>query len=135
VTVIDTSGVVDFLLGVGVAKHVETLMESDGELAAPDLLTFEVLAVLRREAYRGSIADSRAAAAVEDLGDLPIELFPSLPLRRRAWALRRNLTAADALFAALAEQLDEPLATKDDALATEVVKHATVDVLRLDPAA
>jgi predicted nucleic acid-binding protein len=134
VTVIDTSGVVDFLLGVGVAKHVERLMESDGELAAPDLLIFEVLAVLRREAHRGSIADSRATAAVEDLGDLPIELFPSLPLRQRAWELRSNLTVADALFAALAEQLGEQLATKDDGLVTEVTKHSTLTVLRLDPA-
>jgi len=134
VTVIDTSGVVDFLLGVGVAKHVEKLMEDDGELAAPDLLTFEVLAVLRREAHRGSIADDRATTAIDDLGDLPIELFPSLPLRHRAWALRRNLTTADALFAALAEQLDEPLATKDGALAAEVAKHSTLTLLRLDPA-
>lgn len=133
-TIIDTSGVLDFLLGIGVAKQVETLMEREGELAAPDLLTFEVLAVLRRETLRGSVADHRAAGAVEDLGDLPIELFPSLPLRQRAWTLRRNLTAADALFAALAEQLDEPLATKDGALAAEVAKHATLTVLRLDPA-
>ncbi len=134
-TVIDTSGVVDFLLGVGVAEHVEQLMEDEGELAAPDLLTFEVLAVLRREAHRGSIADDRATAAVDDLGDLPIELFPTLPLRRRAWALRRNLTVADALFATLAEQLDEPLATKDGALAAEVAKHSTLTLLRLAPAA
>jgi len=134
VTVIDTSGVIDFLLGVGVAAHVKELMEEEGELAAPDLLTFEVLAVLRREAHRGSIAEDRATAAVEDLGDLPIEIFPSLPLRRRAWALRGNLTAADALFAALAEQLDEQLATKDGALATEIAKHSTLALLRLAPA-
>lgn len=133
-TVIDTSGVVDFLLGTGAAKQVQTLMEHEGELAAPDLLTFEVLAVLRREAHRGSIAEDRATAAVDDLGDLPIELFPSLPLRQRAWALRRNLTTADALFAALAEQLDEPFATKDGALAGEVAKHSTLTVLRLAPA-
>jgi predicted nucleic acid-binding protein len=134
VTVIDTSGVVDFLLGIGVAKQVETLMVREGELAAPDLLVFEVLAVLRRATLRGTVAANRAAGAVEDLGDLPIELFPSLPLRRRAWALRRNLTSADALFAALAEQLDEPLATKDSALATEVAKHASLTVLELDRA-
>jgi predicted nucleic acid-binding protein len=134
VTVIDTSGVVDFLLGVGVAKHVEELMEDEGELAAPDLLAFEVLAVLRRETHRGSIADDRATAAVDDLADLPIELFPSLPLRRRAWALRRNLTTADALFAALAEQLDEPFATKDGALASEIAKHSTLTLLQLAPA-
>lgn len=131
-TVIDTSAVVDFLMGTGAAGQVQTLMRDEGELAAPDLLAFEVLAVLRRETLRGAIAESRAAGAVEDLGDLPLELFPSLPLRRRAWALRRNLTTADALFVALAEHLDEPLATKDGALAAEAAKHAEVSVLALD---
>jgi predicted nucleic acid-binding protein len=131
VTVIDTSGVVDFLLGVGVARDVEALMSGAGELAAPDLIVFEVLAVLRREAHRGEVSEERAAAAVLDLGDLTIELFPSLPLRQRAWSLRGNLTAADGLFVALAEQLGEPLATKDSALWAEVSKHATVEVLEL----
>jgi len=107
-------------------------MASEGELAAPDLLVFEVLAVLRRETLRGVIADDRAAGAVEDVGDLPVELFPSLPLRKRAWALRRNLTVADALFVALAEQLGEPLATRDTALAEEAGKHATLEVLLLE---
>jgi predicted nucleic acid-binding protein len=127
VTVLDTSAVVDYLLGVGAARQVAALMVREGQLAAPDLLVFEVLAVLRRETQRGEIA----GGAVEDLGELPIELFPCTPLRQRAWSLRGNLTAADALFVALAEQLDEPLATKDGALAAEVAKHAQVDVLQL----
>jgi predicted nucleic acid-binding protein len=131
VTVLDTSGVVDYLLGGGVAEQVREIMSAEGELAAPDILVFEVLAVLRRESHRGAIANDRAATAVEDLGELSIELFPSLLLRERAWALRRNLTAADALFVALAEDLDEPFATKDSALAREVAKHANVAVLRL----
>jgi predicted nucleic acid-binding protein len=132
VTVVDTSVVVDFLLGVGAAEQVRALMSSEGELAAPDLLVFEVLAVLRRQALRGEIAEERAAGAVSDLGDLPIELFPSLPLRQRAWALRGSLTVADALFVALAEQLGEPLATGDSALANEASKHATLEVLALE---
>lgn len=132
-TVIDTSAVVDLLLGVGVAGQVTNLMAGEGELAAPDLIVFETLAVLRRETLRGEITASRAAGAVEDLDDLPIELFPCLPLRLRAWALRENLTAADALFVALAEQLEEPLATKDSALAAEANKHATLTVLPLEP--
>jgi predicted nucleic acid-binding protein len=131
VTVLDTSAVVDFLLGVGVAKRVEELMTAEGEFAAPDLLIFEVLAVLRRETRRGQTSEDRAAGAVEDLGDLPIELFPSLPLRQRAWMLRENFTAADALFVALAEQLNEPLATKDRALTAETAKHADVTVIEL----
>lgn len=130
-TVIDTSAVVDFLLGVGVSRLVRELMEQEGELAAPDLLVFEALAVLRRGALRGDITERRASGAVEDLGDLPIALFPSLPLRGRAWALRDNLTAADALFVALAEQLGEPLATKDAPLVAAARTHAAVDVRRL----
>ena len=132
-TVVDTSAVVDFLLGAGAAAQVEALMSSEGQLAAPDLLVFEVLAVLRREAHRGEVSDVRAAAAVHDLGDLPVELFPSLVLRERAWALRGNFTAADGLFIALAEQLHEPLATKDRALCAEVGKHAEVETLDLGP--
>jgi predicted nucleic acid-binding protein len=133
VTVIDTSAVVDFLLGVGAAAQVEALMSSEGQLAAPDVLVFEVLAVLRREARRDEVSEVRAAAAVRDLGDLPIELFPSLVLRERAWALQGNFTAADRLFIALAEQLSEPLATKDSALCAEVGKHATIEMLELGP--
>jgi predicted nucleic acid-binding protein len=131
VTVVDTSVVVDFLLGVGVAGQAQTLMTDEGELAAPDLLVFEVLAVLRRETQRGSLTGRRAADAVADLGDLAIELFPSLVLRHRAWQLRKNFTVADALFLALAEQLGEPLLTKDDPLATEAAKHTAVEVLAL----
>lgn len=131
-TVLDTSAAVDFLLGGGVAEEVLALLSSEGELAAPDLLVFEVLAVLRRQTRRGVLAEDRAAGAVFDLGDLPIELFPSLPLRARAWTLRANFTAADALFIALAEQLGEPLATRDGALGAEAGKHARVEVLQLE---
>jgi predicted nucleic acid-binding protein len=130
VTVVDSSGIVDFLLGIGVAKQVELLLEQEGELAAPDVLVFEVLAVLRREAAR-ELPESRASAAVGDLGDVALALFPSLALRDRAWSLRHNFTIADAIFIALAGQLREPLATKDSSLASEAVKHAAAEVLVL----
>jgi predicted nucleic acid-binding protein len=64
---------------------------------------------------------------VQGLGDLAVELYPSLPLRGRAWELRSNLTAADALFVTLAEQLGEPLATKDPALAKAAAKHTAIE--------
>jgi predicted nucleic acid-binding protein len=106
------------------------LLEQEGELAAPDLLVFEVLAVLRREAAR-ELGDARASGAVRDLGDVALALFPSLALRERAWALRRNFTIADAIFVALAEQLGEPLVTKDVSLARAAVKHAQAKVVVL----
>ena len=132
-TVVDTSAIVDFLIGDGVAEHVESLMVQEGELAAPELLVFEVLAVLRRHTLRGHIAETRAAGALHDLGDLPLDLTPALPLRRRAWELRHNLTAADAIFVALAERLGEPLATKDSALA-RAAQQAGLVVMELGAA-
>ncbi len=130
-TVLDTSGVVDYLLGGDAAEEVTDLIAREGEVVAPDLLVFEVLAVLRRFAQRGEISAERAAGALADLGDVSVELFPSLPLCQRAWSLRANFTAADALFLALADQLDEPLATKDRALASGAVRHTGIDVLYL----
>ena len=130
-TVLDTSAVIDFLLGSGTAPEVENLMTDEGELAAPDLIVFEVLAVLRQAAIGKELPAKRATAALDDLADLPLELFPSLPLRCRAWELRHNLTAPDALFVALAERLDEPLATKDTALARAASKHTTITTVVL----
>lgn len=129
-TVLDTSGAIDFLLGDGAALEVEELLGAD-RAVAPDLLVFEVLAVLRRDVQRGVLSPERAGAAVADLGDLTLDLFPTLLLRDRAWELRANLTVADALFVALAEALDEPLATKDRGLARAAATHAGVEVIEL----
>ncbi|MGH2761015.1 MAG: type II toxin-antitoxin system VapC family toxin [Thermoleophilaceae bacterium] len=131
-TVLDTSAALDYLLATGVAEQVTALLSYAGTAAAPDLLVFEVLAVLRRDLARGALSESRALGVVEDLGDLAVELFPTLALRARAFELRHNLTASDALFVALAEQLDEPLATRDRALASAAREHAGIDVLLFD---
>jgi predicted nucleic acid-binding protein len=131
VTVIDSSAVVDFLVGEEAADDVEALLARERVVAAPDLVVFEVLAVLRRHAMRGLITAERATAAVDDLGDLAIDLYPTLPLRDRAWGLRENLTAADALFVALAERLGEPLATKDRGLASAARTHAGIETIEL----
>jgi len=128
VTVLDTSAVVDFLLGTGSADEVTALVAGSAPPAAPDVVVFEVLAVLRREVARGSLNPDRAEAAVEDLGDLGLELYGSLGLRSRAWELRENLTIADALFVALAEMLDEPLVTKDAGLGRSARALAGVTV-------
>jgi predicted nucleic acid-binding protein len=131
VTVLDTSAVLDFLLWDGAAEEVAAILTREGEAAAPDLLVFEVLAVLRRHVQRGWLPPERAGAAIEDLGDLPVQMYPTLPLRGRAWELRGNLTAADALFVALAERRGEPLATKDRALAAWARRRAGISVIEL----
>lgn len=129
-TVLDTSAAIDYLLGAGVSSQVEALLAA-APATAPDLLVFEVLAVLRRAVGRRELTQARAGAAVDDLGDMTLDLFPTLPLRSRAWELRRNMTAVDALFVTLAEALGEPLATKDGGLARAAARHADVEVLVL----
>lgn len=130
-TVVDTSAIVDFLLADGIATEVSDLFTAEIELAAPDVLVFETLAALRRGVLRGALAAARAEAAVSDLGQLSLELHSAMGLRRRAWMLRENITAADALFVALAERLGERLATKDRGLAEAASRHAGIEVLAL----
>lgn len=130
-TVLDCSAVVDYLLGTGAADEVEWILENEGPAAAPDLLVFEVLAVLRRDVRRGVMDVGRASGAVEDLGDLWIDYFSTAALSQRAWELRDNLTAADALYAALAERLREPLATKDRALAAAASRRLQIEIIEL----
>lgn len=130
-TVLDSSVVVDYLLGSGAAAQVQQVFSEESEAAAPDVLVFEVLAVLRRDVQRGDLTAARARGAVEDLGDLPLLLYPALTLRERAWELRENLTIGDGLFAALAEQLGEPLLTKDRRLAAGARRQAGIEVVEL----
>jgi predicted nucleic acid-binding protein len=134
VTVVDSSAVIDLLLGTGVASELTEILESQPPAAAPDLLVFEVVAVLRRHVLRGWVEADRAGAAIDDLGDLTIDLYPSLPLRARVWGLRKNITAADAMYVALAEWLRVPLATKDQALAAAVSAHSRAEVLEFGTA-
>jgi predicted nucleic acid-binding protein len=131
VTVLDTSGVVDFLIGDQSHADVAQLFRQEGTAAVPDLVVFEVLAVFRRQVQQQGMDPGRAQWAIEDLGDLPLEIFPVLPLRVRVWELRDNFTAADACFVALAERLDEPLATKDRHLATAARTQTGIQIIEL----
>lgn len=86
-------------------------------IAGPDLLKIEVTSVLRRHAQRGQLTSEQADAAVEDLLDFPITVFPTASLLERVWDLRGNLTSYDACYVALAEAIGAVLATADRRLA------------------
>ncbi|MBA2546656.1 MAG: type II toxin-antitoxin system VapC family toxin, partial [Solirubrobacterales bacterium] len=127
------SGAVDYLAQGEVAAEVSDLFQEEPQmtLAAPEILIVEVISALRRTTAAGRISAWHASEAIEDLGRMRLELFPSLPLRRRAWELRENVTAYDAMFVALAELLGEPLATKDRPLAKAVARHTSVETILL----
>lgn len=84
-----------------------------GGLAAPDLVDVETVAVLRKRWLAGGLSDGRFSVAVDDLADLDVDRYPTLPFMRRAWELRASITAYDAAYVALAETLDCELVTAD----------------------
>jgi predicted nucleic acid-binding protein len=92
-------------------------LRSADHLAAPDLVDVETTAVLRKRWLVGALSDQRFLAAVEDLQDVDLDRYPALPLVRRAYELRSNVTAYDAAYVALAEILGCELLTGDQKLA------------------
>lgn len=99
------------------------------QLAAPDLIDVETVAVLRKHWIAGDLTDQRFSDAIEDLEDLDLTRYPMLPLMRRAFELRANVTAYDATYVALAERLHCTLLTADQRLATAPTITCPVDVL------
>lgn len=100
------------------------------ELAAPDLVDVEIVSVLRRRWQAGDLTARRFSAAVDDLADLAIVRLPTLPLMRRAYELRENVTPYDAAYVALAEHLDTTLLTADARLARAPGLRCPVEVLQ-----
>jgi len=105
-------------------------LSAAGELAGPDLVDVETVAVLRKRWIAGTLAARRFAAAVDDLADLPLTRYPTLPFVRRAYDLRSTVTAYDAAYVALAEALDCELITADDRLSKTPGIRCAVRVLR-----
>jgi predicted nucleic acid-binding protein len=89
----------------------------DHDLAAPDLVDVETMAVLRKRWLAGDLSARRLRSAVDDLVDLALLRHPVLSLLHRAYELRANVTPYDATYVALAEHLDCPLLTADRRLA------------------
>lgn len=100
-----------------------------GDLAAPDLVDVETMAVLRKRWIAGTLSDERLETAVGHLEELALSRYPTLPFMRRAFELRANVTSYDAMYVALAEVLGCPLVTADRRLAAAPTVSCTVEVL------
>jgi predicted nucleic acid-binding protein len=113
--VVDASVVVD-LLGRFRAEPIEALLfAGDTAVAAPALLDVEVLQALRKLDLQGAIPASRKDL-IDSLRALRIRRYPHASLLDAIWLMRRNVTAYDAAYIALARQLDATLVTRDDRL-------------------
>jgi predicted nucleic acid-binding protein len=97
-------------------RRARAEVRNAGDVAAPDLVDVETVAVLRKRWLGGTISDRRFAAAIADLEALDLTRYPTLPLMQRAYELRANVTAYDAAYVALAEILGCDLVTGDQRL-------------------
>lgn len=123
--VIDAGALVELLLRTLRAASVQAAVD-DRRLAAPAVIDAEILSALRGLERNRTVTAARAAQAVDDLRSAPIERFALPPLLDRAWSLRDHLTAYDALYVALAVELDCPLVTTDDRILSPRLPAAVI---------
>ena len=95
---------------------------------APSVIYPEVLNTLRKAVRAGRLALEDANMMVRDLSSLPITATSHLALVPRSWELRDSITAYDAAYIALAEQLDVPLITCDGKLARSHGHSAKIEL-------
>lgn len=115
--VVDASVLVAMTSDAGAIGQWAERFLAEEYLVAPHLAPLEATNVLRRLELAGKLERLEAASAASDLNDLDIELLPFAPFSDRVWELRANLTSYDALYVAIAEHLEMPLATLDRKLA------------------
>lgn len=128
--VIDASALVELLIGTPRGLQVAEQLEDEEEsLHMPHLADVEVAHVLRRLAAAGAISDRLAEEALEDLAGLDIDRHAHDPLLERIWQLRKNVSAYDAAYVALAEVLDAPLLTCDRRLVKAPMAKAVAQLI------
>lgn len=128
--VVDASAVLELLLQTSLGARVEArLFRDDDELHAPHLVDVEIVQALRRLVRTGEVSARRADEAMTDLIDLDLHRHPHVELVHRAWKLRDNLSAYDAMYVVLAEAIDGTVVTCDRPLSKAPGHRARVEVI------
>jgi predicted nucleic acid-binding protein len=132
--VVDASALVELLLATELAHAVAAeIAGAEIDLHVPALCDVEVASALRRALLAGRLDEARARAALRDLADLPLTRHGHQLLLGRVLALRDNLSAYDAAYAALAERLAAKLVTADAGLAAAARRHVGLEVATVGP--
>jgi predicted nucleic acid-binding protein len=129
VIVLDASAAIDWLLQTAVGQRIENRIYSHGEsLHAPHLLDLEVAQVLRRLVLEVGVTAQRADQALQDLLDLRVTRYPHFVFLPHIWRLRHNLSAYDAAYVVLTEELGATLITRDARLASASPRGLSIEL-------
>jgi len=114
--VIDASAAAEVLFGTPLGERaLETI--GDEIVVAPELIDAEVLSFIRRKVLQGVVSPRRAGEAIGMMVAWPFTRLSHRPLLTAAFALRENLSAYDALYAAAAVAVSGEIVTADGPLA------------------
>ncbi len=128
--VADASAIIEILLNTPLAATCRELLLAPAQtICVPHLLDVEVCQVLRRFVRSRQVTGTRAAIAVADLADLPLERYGHEELTERIWELRTSVSAYDAAYIALAEAFGAPLVTCDARLGRAHGHRAVIRVV------
>lgn len=131
--VLDASALVELVLGTPIGRRIGDRISDPAEgLHVPHLADVEVAQALRRFVHEKGIDADEAANALDDYRSLDLQRHAHEPMLDRVWELRRNLTAYDAVYVALAEVLDVRLVTCDGRLARAPGMAERVELIQGD---
>lgn len=116
-SVVDASLLIDVLVGLPAGRPWRRWVAVTDALAAPDCAGVELGRYLRRHTLSGELNARDVQRSFDLFRALGVETYPTAPLLNEAFALRDHFTFDDALYVALAQRLEEPLATTDAKLA------------------
>jgi predicted nucleic acid-binding protein len=126
----DASALVDYVLGIGRSDSFAAIIRnSDTDLHVPALCDIEFASGLRSALKRRLLSEDEAVVLLADYLDLPLTRHGHQTLLLRTLELRENLTAYDATYVGLAEQLNGALLTADESLARAARAHTGLTVL------
>jgi predicted nucleic acid-binding protein len=131
VIVVDASVIVEWLTKSDKASTVESMLLSE-QTHAPALIGFEVLSAIRGHVRGGLLTPMHATAAMLNFEGIEdnLELWPLLEIMSDcAVELRENVSAYDATYVGLAENLGCPLVTSDRKLARAVERRIDVTLV------